>query len=191
MNTNATAVTKSDVAACSAHFPIQLENGWTALVRTERDDDYGPPWEEHDGHGEVSAWRSYDPRNEDGGKRAGERVLCQDGRSARFYDFAAAIVTARKDDWGCGDDTHAHVTAGQRAACAVERDFEFLRGWATDQWEWITIIATLFDADGEEVASDSLSGVESFGDYWQEEGARMVNELAEGIAAPTHCAAAV
>jgi hypothetical protein len=58
--------------------------------RTEWDSDTGAPWEAHDGHGPVSEWTSRD-------KRPGERVLCADRGSHRFYDFAGAVRIAKAD----------------------------------------------------------------------------------------------
>jgi hypothetical protein len=45
------------------------------------------------------------------------------------------------------------------------------------------VIVTLYDAEGVEVGSDSLWGVESDGEYWREVAAEMVNELAGGVCA--------
>lgn len=68
--------------------------GRTFLVRVHRDDDMGPPWEEHDGHGPVTGWE----RRKD--KLPGELVLCEDRGSRRFYDFQEACRIARRDGWG-------------------------------------------------------------------------------------------
>ena len=61
--------------------------------KIERDDSMGPPWEEHDGHGDVSEWTSR-------GKAPGELVLSEDRGSFRYYDFAGACKIARRDGWG-------------------------------------------------------------------------------------------
>jgi hypothetical protein len=59
------------------------------------DDDYTPPWDREDGHGQVSDWRG---RNY--AKSPGERLLHKDRGGARFYDMAAAVAQARREHWG-------------------------------------------------------------------------------------------
>jgi hypothetical protein len=46
---------------------------------------------------------------------------------------------------------------------------------------------TLYDAEGSEVESDSLGGIESDGDYWKRCAVEMIDGLAEGVAAPIAC----
>lgn len=62
-------------------------------ITLEHDDSHGAPWDEEDGHGDVSDWTSRD-------KLPGELVLSTDRRSKRFYDFAGACKLAIKDGWG-------------------------------------------------------------------------------------------
>jgi len=202
-NTATATAVQQQVTAADISYDgqrIELESGWYAIVKTEYDENMGAPWKEHDGHGEVSEWRHYDPRDGDAGKRSGERVLCRDGRSARFYDFARAVETARKDGWGCshwGDGKYpvpldtsktrenyaGHTTAREMAACAADQDFRFLQRWCNGDWQWISVIVTLFDADGAKVDHDALSGIESDGDYWKVVAAEIVNTLAGGVCA--------
>lgn len=156
-----------------ADLILQLPGGITAHVKTERDDDTGAPWENCDGHGPVSEWTTRD-------KAAGERVLCSDGRSKRFYDYAAAIKEAKRDGWDA--PPYKTGTKGQQAARAVEHDFAFLQGWATDKWEYLGVIVTLFNAEGRELGEESVWGIEScenpgHGYYWQECAADYVNAL--------------
>ena len=68
-------------------------DGRTFNVTIEPDSSHGAPWEEEDGHGPVSEWTRRD-------KRPGERVLCEDRGSRRYYDFAEACRIARRDGWG-------------------------------------------------------------------------------------------
>lgn len=156
-----------------ADFTLHLPGGVTARIVTKRDDDTGAPWENCDGHGSVSGWTTRD-------KRAGERVLCSDGSSKRFYDYAEAIKEAKRDGWDA--PPYKTGTKGEQAARAVEHDFAFLQGWATDKWEYLGVIVTLFDADGEELGEESCWGIEScenpgHGYYWQEVAADYVNAL--------------
>lgn len=160
---------------------INLPNGRTLHLQEEYDSDHGAPWEESDGHGPVSDWRSIES------KAPGERVLCRGRGSARFYDYAEAIRIAKRDGWGAPDGEHA--TAGARAAAAVDADFEFLRSWCADEWHYIGIIATLRDADGKELAQASCWGIESCGDYWRDVAAELAEECLAEQAAAEHVTA--
>jgi hypothetical protein len=120
----------------SGHDGDRLEcevDGFTVVAVTERDDDSRVPWEDC-GHGPVSEWTTRD-------KRPGERVLCTDGRSKRFYDFADAIKTAKADGW---DAKPYGGTAGQRAARAVEADFRNLQAWCNDQWWYVGVCVRVY-----------------------------------------------
>jgi len=68
-------------------------DGVAYVAAVEHDGDHGAPWKEEDGHGNVSEWTRRD-------KLPGELVLSEEGRSKRFYDFAGACKTARRDGWG-------------------------------------------------------------------------------------------
>lgn len=94
--------------------------GRTFKAELRPDDDSQTPWDD-DGHGEVSDWTSRE-------KTSGERVLIADRGSKRLYNFAGAVRTARKDDWGCkhskivdGVFVSGHATKGELAACAQQR----------------------------------------------------------------------
>jgi hypothetical protein len=104
-------------------------DGFDITATIERDDDSGPPWNECDGHGPVSEWTGR-------GKRPGERVLIEDRGSKRFYDYQEAIKIAKRDGW---DAAPYGGTRGEQAARAVEKDFEVLRAWCNDEWNWCGI----------------------------------------------------
>lgn len=167
---------------------IDLPNGCYATIETKHDEDMGPPWDEHDGHGPVSKI-AYHPCGYGARppKRSGQRLLYWDRGYYRLYDMQAATKLAKKDGWGLGNDELAELTKklghtptqGQITAAAVERDFERMRGWANDEWHWIGVVVTLFDADDNEIGSDSLRGIESDGDYWKEVAAEILDELIE------------
>jgi hypothetical protein len=160
--------------------PIEVGDNLFIRVTVERDDCMGPPWKEADSHGPVTGWERRD-------KRPGERILSSDHGANRFYDYAAAMELARKDGWGLGPNKLAALerglgrkaTAGEIRAAAVDSDFEFLRGWCNDDWEYVFVSVKLEDEDGREIASDCIGGVESCGDYWVELANGMASELVE------------
>lgn len=160
-------LTIEDIDTYSDAQTVQLGDGFTVTIQKERDEDCGPPWEECEGHGPVSEWTKRD-------KKPGERVLCSDRDNRRYYDFAAAMVEAKRDGW----DTKPYKTGtkGERALRAVEADFNFLADWCADRWQYICIAVQL-RASGHIIGRDSLCGVESCGDYWRETAAEMGNEL--------------
>lgn len=98
--------------------------GQSFRVTVEHDADHDAPWDNEDGHGPVSEWTTRD-------KAPGELVLCEDGRSKRYYDFAEACRIARRDGWGfmphkltieADDKDRAPIppaAAGQRLAPSV------------------------------------------------------------------------
>jgi hypothetical protein len=140
-------------------------NSHTITVEWHRDDSLGAPWEEHDGHGIVSDWRNHRS------KAPGERVLYQDRGSCRFYDVKGTLAIARRDGWGLSDAEKEKLakrlgrqpTAKEITAEAVERDFQYLRRWCSDDWQWTGYNLTVTDADGRELPglSDSLWGIDS------------------------------
>lgn len=155
--------------------------------RTEFDDNSGPPWEEECGHGEVSEWTTRD-------KKPGERELCQDRGSKRFYDWAESTRVAKRDGWGLTEDDTEQLTKklrrtptrGQIVHAAVQRDYEYLRSWANNEWHYIGVIVTLLEEgeDGELVENDgieeSLCGIDDSDDKYIEETAY---EMADAICA--------
>lgn len=144
--------------------------GYTFRVRFPIDQYHGVPWEEYDGHGPVSDWTRRD-------KMPGERVLCSDHGQKRYYDVAEATRIAKRDGWDALP--YKTGTKGERAARAVEADFEYLRQWCAGQWCYVGVVVELLDDDGEPTGDDeSIWGVESSDDAYLESTAR---ELAEDI----------
>lgn len=157
------------------HTADMTHAGRTFRVEHHSDDTMGAPWEEHDGHGEVSGWTTRD-------KLPGELVLNTDGRSRRYYDYAGACRLARADRW----DTPPYGTGtpGQRAARAARADFERLRDWCLDRWHWCGVVVVLLDRDGGEIDRASLWGIESdAGAYLEEVAAELAAELTQTAAA--------
>lgn len=107
-------------------------DGIRYVATVYRDDDATPPWDRSDGHGPVTNWERRD-------KAPGERVLNTDGRAKRYYDFAEAIVIAKRDGWGCEGGRKEGETLKAYRARAVERDFEFLQSWCDDGWEYVGV----------------------------------------------------
>ena len=122
----------------------ELPNGWKLVFELQYDSDYGPPWKEHDGHGEVE-WVH---RHLEDWER--EWVLSWDGSSKLLYDYEASLEEARRDGWGPGTPHDA-----------VKADFDYLYGYCNEDWWYIGIIVRLEDEQGEEIAEDSCWGFES------------------------------
>ena len=140
--------------------------GLTFLVRTEPDLDAGPPWENCDGHGRVTGWEPLDA----GLDPARYRLLSEDRHAARYYDFTESLRIALRDKWGVSDEEYAKLkaertdggepTPEQITYRAVVRDYEYLRAWCQDEWEYIGVIVELRGAEGL-TPSQSLWGIES------------------------------
>lgn len=59
------------------------------------------------------------------------------------------------------------------AAGAAMADYESMRKWCNNDWCWIYIRVELLDDDGDPVGdiSETLGGIESYGDYWKTDAA--------------------
>ena len=132
------------------------------IVSFEYDDDATPPWERADGHGPVSDWTSRD-------KKPGEWVLSSNRGFKHFYDAAEATRIAKRDGWGIGKEARAELAAklgraptkGEVTAEAVRRDFEFLRGWCTDEWHYVGVCVRHVSQDADQRYIYALWGIES------------------------------
>lgn len=142
----------------------------------ELDDDTSAPWERAEGHGVVTDWTTRD-------KKPGELVLIEDRRSKRFYDVPASLARAKSEGWGLSADEVVKLsrTLGRTAtgkeciARAVEMDYEFLRAWCNDEWQYIGVCVCLLTDDGEPVGDKyaaALWGIESNADDYIHETAR-------------------
>jgi hypothetical protein len=61
-------------------------------------------------------------------------------------------------------------------------DFGYLNDWCEDRWQYIGLIVALERLDeggdvAEEIAEESMWGVESFGDHWREMALNMAKTL--------------
>lgn len=138
--------------------------GRTFIFREEHDTDMGPPWKEDDGNGIVSEWRNSRE------KEPGERVLCHDRGSYRYYDFKRTLEQAKRDGWGIGAEALEELTRRlgrtptkkEIVVEAVERDFKYIQGWCNDEWHWVWIGVELLDENGHKAGEmESLGGISS------------------------------
>ena len=116
----------------------------TFNVYVSPDDSGDAPWDNdciYDGV--VSAW-SRDS------KRPYQRILSEDRGSKRYFDVRRYIAVAVSQ--GC---------TRKQAAEQLEKSFAHLRAWCNDQWHYVGVIVERVDADGEDLESDSLWGIES------------------------------
>lgn len=110
-------------------------DGFTCIATIYTDDDSTPPWDRSDGHGPVSEWTARK-------KEPGERVLCYDRNSYRYYDFQEAVKIARRDGWRVHPE-HSTDQPGKVAAEAAEADFKFLKSWCDDRWHYVGVAVTV------------------------------------------------
>jgi hypothetical protein len=151
-------------------------NGRAYRADILRDEYMGAPWQEHDGHGEVSDWTTRD-------KRPGELVLSTDGHHKRFYDFAGAVKTAKAEGWNAAPYfPPGKETKGQRAAKAARADYEHLRRWCADLWFWAgVVVKPICECCGtpDESRAASVWGIESESmDYLREVARELADEMA-------------
>lgn len=154
-------------------------NGNKFRVTFPYDDDATAPWDREDGHGPVSEWKRHAfGQGSKPPKRPGEMILCGDRHGYRTYDFAEAVRIAKRDGWDA-EPYNTAETRGQRAAKAAMADFNRLRRWCSDQWNYVGVVVELLDKDGDPTGeTESLWGIESdAGDYLEE----VARELAEEI----------
>lgn len=145
-------------------------NGRTFKVSIEHDSDHEFPWEDGDGQGIVSEWTTRS-------KLPGERILSQDRQSYRYYDIEATMKKAIEEGWNA--PPYDEGIKKQKAARAVEVNFEWMRRWCNDQWEYVGVVVTLLDEEGEETdQTASLWGIESDDNQHIEEVAK---ELADEL----------
>lgn len=133
--------------------PDEQGRFYRAIIKA---DDARPPWEQNDGHGPVSHWKPVAT------KRPGERLLLRDDNMGRFYDTQAAMLQAKVEDWDA--PPYGTGTPGQRAARAVEADFNYLYAWCHNDW-WYCGVALQYHNDPQDPTAfqvvDSLWGLEA------------------------------
>lgn len=149
-------------------------NGRTFKVSIEADEAHEAPWNDGDGRGIVSGWTTR-------AKEPGERVLQEDRRSRRYFDWAGTMRKAKAEGWNV--EPYNEGTKAQKAERAVQREFDRFRQWCSDQWSYVRVVVTLLEGNEDdgytEGESHSLRGLESDDTQGIAETAR---ELAEELA---------
>ena len=157
------------------HLDIFEHEGKRFRVYHEHDTDSGPPWENSDGHGPVRSSHGAD-------KRACERLLAKNQHTHWYYNWQDACKQARKDGWNAPP-----YDAPNRIERAVQADFDFLRGWLTDDWHYVGVCVAMVNDDDEDITEkyeNALWGIESnAGEYLDE----VAHELAGQVEAPQLC----
>lgn len=156
---------------------VDLTSGRYATVKADYDNDSGRPWEECDGNivGIREAKRDSSTGYVD--KKPGERVLHDGGRRGYLwvYDFNESVKVAKLDKWDT--EPYGQGTPGERAVRAVLANAKWLAGWCNNDWHWMGVIVTLYDADDNEIDEESLWSIESDTDYWCEVATDMIENL--------------
>lgn len=136
------------------------------------DEDHGAPWEESDGHGIVSDWRTK------GSKRPGERIMTEQHGLCRFYDWQATMKQAKAEGWGGSIDRDG-CPSSMTTEEAVQADFDYLCAWCRDEWHYCGI--EVIDIATKESAA--VWGIESDQDAYHEQVITdLISELQPAIA---------
>lgn len=69
---------------------------------------------------------------------------------------------AKRDGWGLADEHISELAAklgrkptkGEITHASVMRDFEYLRGWCNDDWQWLGYTSEIETPDGKTLESD-------------------------------------
>lgn len=163
-----------------SHTYETIRDGRTFVVEVHSDDYRGLPWEEYDGHGNVSDWTTRE-------KRPGEWILREDRGSRRYYDAQEAQARALREGWQASTASAAYGTKAEQAARAVRSDFEWLRAWCNDEWHYVGIVVyerlPACETCGQSRVSDSASlwGIESDDAYYHDGGAGLDELIEEAI----------
>jgi hypothetical protein len=136
------------------------KNGKSYHVEVSADDCFGPPDEEHDGHG-VIVELDFDPddegavddyierETEEGSteemeERARMALMRLIGNGSRYgknkyYDVWETRKKALKD-WGVDK---------ARVDEVVDKDYKYIDGWYSDDWHWVCVSVYALDEHGE------------------------------------------
>lgn len=152
-------------------------NGTPFEMSIVADDNNDAPWLRSDTHGPVRCVSRV-------AKGPHELILGPSGSRDYWYlyDAAKAQQIALRDGWGADTnepDRGYRESKRQRAARAVRADFEYLRGWVQDEWQYVGVVV-IHTASG---SGASLWGIESEGAHPAATAYHMTvaHELAEEI----------
>ena len=154
-------------------------------ISIQPDDTNDPPWERDCGHGIISEEKRHPfGHGTKPSKAPGERILYWERGEYRTYDVAGTLKIAKRDGWGLAPAEEAALaqslgrapTAKEIIAKAVDNDFERLRGWFNDEWEYVGVIVRNV---GNPAEGESLWGIESdCEDYIVETAHELADEIA-------------
>lgn len=179
-------------------FEIEIveHQGLKFQIKYHYDHDMGRPWDNSDGHGPVRECNARHQTSYDTEKRPGEIPLNDPDRGHYqfYYDWEAAMKSARADGWGLGAEELAKLThklghipsKGEICVEALKADIKFLRGWLNDDWHYVSVDVTHVevDEDGDVISegeSDAVCGFESLNNYHKTAGREMMVELAARV----------
>ena len=142
-------------------------------VYAEKDHYGGCPWDD-DGVGIVR-------RGPPGSKTPGEIILqgnAWHALSVWLYDWAGTMKKAKEEQWGLSPEAEKELaeftqrmygrgpTAGERRRKAVQQDFDRMRGYLYDKWQYVEVYVYVVDDHGDTVESSyypfphSVGGIE-------------------------------
>lgn len=170
----------------SDYYLMNIHGVWFA-VEMFYDHATRAPWANCDGHGPVRAGARSARAKTPGERPFGARYL---------YDWAEAIKLAKRDGWGVAPAKRPAnwetLTAKQRVELAVKHDFDYLRGWAEDEWRYMVIGVAFWETGGpitDLTFADFCGGVETFEGYHEEYARESCVELLRGSTDIRHAAA--
>ena len=111
--------THFDAYVCDGDEITCEKGGFEVTASVQRDNDMGPPWKEHDGHGVVSDWR---PKN----SKRPVKGSCAKIRGPVDSTTGPLLSRSQKRD-GWDAEPYGVGTKGERAVRAVQRDFESMK----------------------------------------------------------------
>lgn len=119
---------------------VEVEHDGFRVVATIHDDFESPqPWEIYEGHSPVSQWTQR-------AARPGERLLCTDRNSHRYYDFAEAVKLAHENGRRAPGD-EAEPQSDAVAERAAEHEYKMLKAGFEHKWFYCGVGLQVFKDD--------------------------------------------
>lgn len=152
--------------ACPGDTIVVEVDGFKAVATLLEEDGPEPPWSREDGRGVVIEGVDRDPR-------PGERLLSREHNLSCYYDTNATMAKAIKEGWDA--EPFGTGTAEERAARAVDADFNYIKAWCDNDWSYVGIGITvsrlgvpLTDSTTNSVWGNELNASGSDNDYLTE-----------------------